>query len=191
MGERALSPGQRMAVDLGPLLVFFVVNYAWGILPATAALVAATVAAIAAAWAVERTVAAMPAIACVFVAIFGGLTLAFDDDLFIKLKPTAVSLLFAGALATGLALRRNPARALLGRTMRLREAGWRFMAWAWIAMFLAMAGANEIARRALDTDGWVAFKSFGLPAFALLFGLALYPILRRHALPDEDAGGER
>ena len=88
MTERHLSPGQRTLIDLGPLVVFFCANYIYGIMVGTAALMFATAIVICITFFFERSIPPMPTVTCVLVMIFGGLTLYFDNEIFIKIKPT-------------------------------------------------------------------------------------------------------
>lgn len=185
---RHLTAGQRTAVDLGPLVVFFAANYLHGIMIGTAALMVATAIAIGITYSVERKVPPMPAVTCVLVMIFGGLTLYFDNEVFIKVKPTIVNLLFAAALLTGLALGRNFMKALLGRVLQLTDEGWRIMTKRWIGMFVMLAVVNEVLWRSVDTDTWVTFKAFGIPLLVLVFSLFLVPVLRQHQLEQRDGG---
>ena len=191
MTEPAATPppsgqSRRMLTDIGPLLAFFVVNYIWGLMAGTAVLVLATLAALCLAYLWERRLALMPAVGCLFVVIFGGLTLAFDDAFFIKIKPTVVNVMLAAALAIGLALRRLWLRHIMGAFIQVSETGWRYLTWAWIGFFLALAAANEMVWRHFTTDQWVTFKAFGIPIAAVAFSVALSPILRRHvAAPEE------
>ena len=187
LAERHLSAGQRTLVDLGPLVVFFAVNYCLGIMAGTVALMAATAVAIGVTYSVERSVPPMPAITCLFVMIFGGLTLLFDDELFIKIKPTVVNLLFAGALLAGLAFGRNVMKLILGRVLHLTDDGWRILTQRWIGMFVVLAVVNEVVWRNVDTDTWVSFKAFGIPILVLVFSLFLLPLIQRHQITGGDA----
>ena len=105
--NRRLSPGQRTFIDLGPLVVFFCANYIYGIMVGTASLMAATAITVIIAILVERKVPPMPLVTCLLVMVFGGLTIYFDDEMFIKVKPTIINLLFAVALLSGLILRKH------------------------------------------------------------------------------------
>ena len=113
---------------------------------------------------------------------FGALTLIFQDETFIKVKPTVVSLIIASGLIFGQVIGRNPLKAILGDQMQLQlpDHAWRQLTWLWVAMFGAIALANEIAWRSLSTDGWVTFKVFGLTGISLVFGVAIAVFLSRH-----------
>jgi len=117
----------------------------------------------------------------VAVAFFGGLTLYFNDEFFIKIKPTVISLLFALVLVVGQVSGRNILKILLAGQMNMAEEGWYKLGWLWSAMFVTSALANEIAWRSLSTDGWVAFKAFGLTGISMLFALASIPVFKKYS----------
>ena len=117
----------------------------------TGALMAATVSAVLLSWHLERKLPIMPMVTCFFVMLFGGLTLWLEDDLFIKLKPTVVNLLFATALFSSLALHRNVLKSLLGTVLSLTDAGWRILTLRWACFFVVLAVLNEVVWRT-DAD---------------------------------------
>ena len=198
MGQTA---GKRRAViEYGPLLLFFLVNFGAGrlgldkVLWATSALIVATVIALAASWQLERRIPKITLFGGIAVALFGGLTIAFDDPIFIKVKPTIISALIAAILVAGQLLGRNPLKAMLDGQMQLTDQGWRLFGWLWAVMFTVQALANEVARRLLSFDGWVSFKVFGLLGISLLFAVLSVPVIHRHALDkgqNGEAGGDR
>ncbi len=171
----------KLALDLGPLIVFFVVNSLHGIFPATAAFMAAIGASLAVSWVIFREVAPMPMITAVFVLIFGGLTLYLDNELFIKLKPTIVNLLFAAILFGGLAVRRPLLQPLLNSVIQLEARGWRLLTLRWALFFVFLALVNEIVWRNFSTDFWVSFKLFGIMPMTAIFGMAQVGLLKRYA----------
>lgn len=177
----------RWLMEYGPLLAFFFTNFGAGrfgvekpIIVATSVLVILTAVAIVAAWVLERRVPMMTLFAGVAVGFFGGLTIWFDDEFFIKIKPTVISGLFAVVLAGGQLAGRSPIRAMLGGQFKMQDEGWQRLTWIWTAMFATSAIANEIAWRSLSTDGWVSFKLFGLTGISLVFGLMSVPIMTRY-----------
>ncbi|CAI8197736.1 MAG: putative intracellular septation protein A [SAR116 cluster bacterium] len=177
--------GRKLLLDLGPLVVFFATNYITGdFMLAVGLLVAATVVALAAGWMLERRISMMALSGCVAVAFFGGLSLYFDNELFIKIKPTVLTILLAAVIAGGRLLGRNPLGLLMGTQLRMRDAGWRALSWLWVAMFLTTALANEIAWRSLSTDDWVTFKVFGITAISLLFAVLSVPVMTKHQIED-------
>jgi intracellular septation protein len=168
-------------LEYGPLLLFFITNYFKGIMWGTAVLVLATIVALAYSWLKYRKIPMMALVGGVAVAFFGGLTLYFNDEFFIKIKPTVISLLFALVLVTGQLTGRNMLKLLLGGQMNMAEAGWYRLGWLWSAMFVTSAIANEIAWRSLSTDGWVAFKAFGLTGISVLFAVASIPVFTKYS----------
>ena len=177
--------GRKLLLDLGPLVVFFATNYITGdFMLAVGLLVAATVVALAAGWMLERRISMMALFGCVAVAFFGGLSLYFHNELFIKIKPTVLTILLAAVIAGGRLLGRNPLGLLMGTQLCMRDAGWRALSWLWVAMFLTTALANEIAWRSLSTDDWVTFKVFGITAISLLFAVLSVPVMTKHQIED-------
>jgi len=181
------SHGLKMAIEYGPLILFFVVNSFYGIYTGTAVLVAATVLSLSISWVKTRTIPKILAFGCAAVVFFGALTLIFQDETFIKIKPTVVSLIIAAGLILGMMIGRNPLKAILGDQMQMHlpEAAWRRLTWLWVVMFVTIALANEIAWRVLSTDGWVTFKVFGLTGISLVFGVAIAVFLSRHQSSSE------
>lgn len=179
----------KLLLEAGPLLVFFVANTQYGILTGTAAFVVATVIALALSWAIAKSVPTLPLVSGVFVLVFGGLTVALEDDLFIKLKPTLVNVLFAGALAFGLATGRNFLKLVFGHAFTLDDDGWRKLTIRWAVFFLVLAVLNEIVWRGFDTDTWVSFKVFGILPLTLLFSLSQLPLLMKHQQEEEKQEG--
>ena len=173
--------GRKMLFDFGPLLLFFGTNYLYSdLMLSVKVLVAATLVSLALSWHMERRVSLMAAIGCAALVFFAGLTLYFDNELFIKIKPTVVTLLLAALIAGGRLLGRNPLAAIIGKQIDLTPQGWRAISWLWVAMFATSAVANELAWRMLSTDDWITFKVFGLTGISLLFFIVSVPILQKH-----------
>ncbi|MBM4299645.1 MAG: septation protein A [Deltaproteobacteria bacterium] len=169
----------KILIDFGPLLAFFVAYMLHGIMAATAAVMAAGLAALAIGWIVDKRLAPMPLVTTLLLLVFGGLTLWLADDTFIKMKPTIINLLFAGILFGGLVFDRILLRHVLGTAFDLTDEGWRVLTLRWTGFFLALAILNEIVWRTQSTDLWVKFKVFGLIGLTILFSLAQMPIIRR------------
>ena len=184
--EAPTSNGRRMLLDFGPLLLFFGANYLYSdLMFSVKVLVAATIVSLAASWVLERRIPMMAAFGCAALVFFAGLTFYFDNELFIKIKPTILTLMFAAAIAGGRAMGRNPLAAIMGSQVKLTNDGWRIMSWLWVAMFACSALANEIAWRSLSTDSWVTFKVFGLTGISLGFVLLSLPIIHKHQINDQ------
>lgn len=184
---RKVSPGLKFALELGPLLLFFFANWKFGILPATAALMAGVVIALIASWSLTRHLPVMPVITAVFVLIFGGLTLALNDAMFIKLKPTIVNAIFGAALLGALAFGKALLPVALDSVLQLDEEGWRKLTFRWGLFFFFLAALNEVVWRTQSENFWVNFKVFGTMPLTALFALAQTPLILRHQLTQEEA----
>ena len=183
--QNAERPGRKLLLDLGPLAVFFAVNYATDdFMLAVKVLVGTTVVTLAAGWLLERRVSMMALVGCIAVAFFGGLSVYFENDMFIKIKPTVLTVLLAAVIAGGRLIGRNPLGAIMGTQLRMSDAGWRAISWLWVAMFLTTALANEIAWRTMSTNDWVTFKVFGITAISLVFTVISLPIMMRHQIDE-------
>jgi intracellular septation protein len=170
----------KLAIELGPLLIFFGANATAGIYVATATFMVATlIALVVARWRYHKF-PVMLLVSGTVVLVFGGLTLYLRDETFIKLKPTIVYLIFAALLGAGLLLRKPVLELLLGPVFSLTEQGWRKLTLRWAAFFIVMAAVNEIVWRNLSTDMWVSFKAFGFLPLTFLFALAQMPLMQRY-----------
>ena len=184
--RRKQNPVLKLCVEMGPTVVFFVVNYAYGIFPATAALMAAVVAALIASWTLTRHVPVMPLVTAVVVLVFGALTLFLHDETFIKLKPTIINSLFGAALLGGLAVGKPLLPIALDSVMRLTEEGWRKLTFRWGLFFFFLAALNEVVWRTQTTDFWVSFKLFGTMPITILFALSQTPLILKHEIKAEE-----
>ena len=171
----------RLALDLGPLILFFAANALYGIFVATAFFMVTIVAALIASRLLTGKFAKMPLVTAVFVIVFGGLTLYLQDETFIKIKPTVIYFLFAGILLGGLALNRIFLETVLGEVFQLNIAGWRKLTYRWAGFFIFLALTNEVVWRSVSTDAWVSFKVFGLVPLTLIFAAMQTGLLQKHA----------
>ncbi len=179
----------KPAIDIGPVLVFFVAYYGFGdLMPATGLFIGATLIALALGWKLEGRLALMPIVSAVVVVVFGGLTLVLDDPRFIKLKPTIVYGLFAAVLFAGLLLRRPLLAPLFGTVWQLDEEGWWQLTLRFALFFVAMAALNEAIWRNFSTDLWVNFKLFGFIPLTFVFIAFQAPLLKRHGVAVEADG---
>lgn len=181
------NPLLKLALEVGPLALFFFANAKLGIFWATAAFMVAITVSVIATWLLERRVPKLPLVTGVFVLIFGGLTLILQDELFIKLKPTIVNSLFAVILLGGLAFGRSFLKSMLGTMFQMTDKGWRILTVRWALFFVALAIANEIVWRNYSTDAWVSFKVFAIMPATIIFSISQLPTMNRHHLPDEAA----
>ena len=183
--HRRLSANARLAVDFGPLLVFFVANAKANIYVATGAFMAAMVVAIAVSWTVERKVALLPIVTLAIVLVFGGLTLWLHDETFIKIKVTVIEALIGAALLVGLAFKKFFAKSLLGAALAIDDAGWRKFTLRFALFSFALAAANEGVWRNVSTDHWVWFKVGGVPIATIAFMLSQSKLFQQHALASD------
>ena len=176
----------RFVLDLGPLLVFFAAFRLFGIFIATSCFMAAVLLALCVGYLRERRFSPMPLITAALVLVFGALTLYLRNDIFIKMKPTALYALFSLLLAGGLACNRLLIKYVFSQAFELDDAGWRVLTWRWTGFFLALAVLNEVVWRNFPTSVWVSFKVWAIIPIIFLFALAQTPLIFRHQIKVDD-----
>src|SRR5690242_7197391 len=176
-----VNPFLKLTLELGPLILFFVANSRWGIFIATGVFMVAVVAALAASYRLLHRVPIMTVVSAVVVIVFGGLTLVLQNDVFIKVKPTIIYVLFCAVLFGGLAMGKPLLAMVFDSVFDLTPEGWRKLTWRWALFFLVLAALNEIVWRTQTTDAWVSFKVFGVVPLTFLFMASQYPLLTRYA----------
>ncbi len=172
----------KLALDLGPLVLFFVANARYGIFTATAAFMVAILAALFVSYAMTRRLPIMPVVTAIVVVVFGGLTLILHDATFIKVKPTIIYGLFGAVLIGGLVFNKPLLGVVFDSLFHLSDEGWRKLTLRWAIFFFALAVLNEIVWRSVSTDAWVSFKAFGVLPLTLLFGALQVPLLKRYTV---------
>ncbi len=178
--RKRLHPLLKLVLEMGPLVLFFIANQRAGIFFATGLFVAATLTSLAICYMLVGKLPTMPLVSGVVIVVFGGLTLALQDELFIKLKPTIVNTLFGLILLGGLYFRKPLLALVLDSMFDLTEEGWRKLTFRWAMFFFVLALLNEIVWRTQTTDVWVSFKVFGIMPLTIAFALAQTPLLMRH-----------
>lgn len=187
----------KMALELGPLVVFFIVNtkgediltafpalsqwFTQPIIFATAVFMAAMVVSLLLSWLLLRRIAVMPLVTGVVVLIFGGLTLYFQDATFIKMKPTIVNTLFGVTLLGGLVFGQSLLKYVFGEVYRLEPKGWTILTLRWGLFFILLAVLNEVVWRTQSTDFWVAFKVWATMPLTIIFAALQLPVLTKYA----------
>ena len=188
--RKALNPTLKFALELGPLALFFIAYGRLGIFAATGVLMASVLVALGVSYAMLKRIPIMPLVTAVIVVIFGSLTLIFHDETLIKIKPTALYILFGAALFVGLWLKKPLLKILFDGALHVTEEGWRKLTWRWAFFFFGLAVLNEIVWRTQTTDLWVKFKTFGFLPLTLLFALAQAPLIVKYETKDESPGDE-
>jgi intracellular septation protein len=188
--RKALNPMLKFALELGPLALFFIVYSRVNIFAATGILMASVLVTLGVSYAMLKRFPIMPLITAVIVLIFGSLTLILHDETLIKIKPTALYILFGAALFVGLWLNKPLLKILFDGAIHVTDEGWRKLTWRWAFFFLALAVLNEIVWRTQTTDLWVKFKTFGFLPLTLLFALSQAPLIMKYEAKDEGTGDE-
>ncbi|MER2535526.1 MAG: septation protein A [Rhizobiaceae bacterium] len=198
--KKEINPLLKLALELGPLMVFFFANTRgeWlaqklpalaelggPIFIATGLFMGATALSLAVSWMLTRSLPIMPLVSGIVVLVFGGLTLWLQDDLFIKMKPTIVNTLFGAVLVGGLFFGKSLLGYVFDSAFRLDAEGWRKLTLRWGLFFFFLAAVNEIVWRNFSTDAWVAFKVWGIMPITLLFTFSQMPLIMRHTLDDK------
>lgn len=195
--RKEVTPLLKLALELGPLMVFFFANARgeWlierfpvlstigePIFIATALFMAATAVALITSWIMTRSLPIMPLISGIVVLIFGALTLYLHNETFIKMKPTIVNALFGVILLGGLYFGKSLLGYVFDSAFKLDAEGWRKLTMRWGVFFLFLAVLNEVVWRSFSTDFWVAFKVWGTMPITLLFTFAQMPLVMKHSL---------
>ena len=186
--KRDVGAAMRIALDVGPLILFFIANARFGIFDATRIFMVAIVVAMAVSYALVRRVSVIQLFSAFMVIVMGGLTLYLHDESFIKLKPTIYYAFVAALLGYGLATGKPVLHSVLGSAYPgLEPEGWRKLTRNWAIFFVAMAVANEAVWRSSTTQFWISYKLWGALPATMLFALANVPMLLRHGLAKENA----
>jgi intracellular septation protein len=177
---------RKLALDMGPLFIFFIAFEFAGIFFATGIFMIAALTSVALGWHFEKKLSPIPVLTAILVLIAGGLTLYLRNDVFIKMKPTGLYVIFGLTLLGGLRFNRLFIKYVFGEAFDLTEKGWRGLTLRWGLFFLALAAINEAVWRNTSTATWVSFKVWGITGLIFLFALAQTPFLLKH-----DAGPEQ
>jgi len=176
---------RRLALDLGPLILFFAAFQYAGIFAATGIFMVAVLTSLALGWHLEKKLSPIPLVTAILVIIFGGLTLYLHNDIFIKVKLTVLYVIFGTTLLVGLRFNRIFIKYVFAEAFDLTEKGWRGLTWRWGVFFLSLAALNEAVWRNTSTATWVSFKVWGIMSLIFLFALAQTPFLLKHHVNPE------
>lgn len=200
-GGRKVHPGVKLALELGPVVLFFVgfmklrdqtfelfgSNYS-GFLLMTAAFIPLMLLTTGILWWLTGKLSKMQIATVVLVVVFGGLSVWFKDERFFKMKPTMIYLLFGGLLGFGLLRGQSYLRLVMEEALPLQPEGWMILTRRLCAFFFALAIANEVIWRSFSTEVWVNFKTFGLTAALFLFFMTQSAVLNRYGIEEDKKG---
>ena len=194
MAEKKISPILKLALELGPVVLFFVMfgrlkdqtftfggaEYS-GFIVTTAAFILLIVATSALLWALTGKLSRMQMMTLVLVVVMGGLSVWLNDERFIKMKPTLLYAIFAAVLGFGLLRGQSYLSAVLDEALPLREEGWLILTKRLTLFFVALALANELVWRTMSDAAWVNFKTFGLTFALFAFFLSQGKLLEKYS----------
>lgn len=195
MNRRDLNPVLKLALELGPVGVYFAAYQFFqdrpvslggaeygAVVVATAVFVPVMLAALGVTYALTRHLPRMAVFTAIVVVVFGGLTVWLNDDTFTKMRPTVVYGLFALVLGVGLWVqRRSYIQYLMGTMMPLTDTGWMIFTRNWVVFFIFMSVFNEFVWRMLGEAAWVWLDTFGQMILTFVFVIAQIPLLQKHS----------
>ena len=174
----------KLIIDIGPLAVFFIFYSRGDLKSAIIPFIIATIIAVLFSYIMEKKIPIMPTVGAFIILIFGGLTIYFDNEVFFKMKPTIINLLFAIVLYGGVIVKKPLLKFLLGAAIKLEDEGWKILTQRWISFFIALAILNEIVWRTQSTDIWVNFKVFGILPITFIFTMTQFPLIKKYQIED-------
>jgi len=174
----------KLLIDIGPLAIFFIFYNRSGLQASILPFMLATVIAVLISYILEKKIPIMPTVGAAIVLLFGGLTIYFDNEVFFKMKPTIINLLFAIILYGGILINKPLLKYLLGAALKLEEIGWKILTQRWIGFFVALAILNEFVWRTQSTDVWVNFKVFGILPITFIFTMTQFPLIKKYQIED-------
>lgn len=199
MSQRKINGALKTALELGPVLAFFVA-YIWlkdrtflfagteyqGFIVVTAGFIPVFLISIGVLWALTGHLSKMQAMTAILITVFGGLSIWFNDPRFFKMKPTIIYLLFGGILGVGLLQGKSYLQVVMDTMLPLTHAGWMLLTRRLMLFFFGLALLNEIIWRSQSEATWVYFKTFGLTAAIFLFFITQSKLFRDHGSDPKD-----
>ena len=174
----------KLFIDIGPLAIFFIFYTRGDLQSAILPFMVATVIAVLFSYILEKKIPIMPTVGAAIILVFGGLTIYFDNEVFFKMKPTIINILFAIILYAGQITKKPLLKYLLGGTIKLQDEGWRMLTNRWIGFFIALAILNEIIWRTQSTDLWVNFKVFGILPITCIFTMTQFSLIKKYQIEE-------
>ena len=175
----------KFFTDFGPLLIFFIFYYQSGLdlRVAIPPFIIATLLSVAIIYLLEKKVPFIPLTSGIVITLFGGLTLYFDNPIFIYMKPTVVNIVFALVLIFGKFFSKEPLlKKLFNNSFKLLDEGWKKFGDRWILFFLFLAILNELVWRTQSEEFWVNFKVWGLMPISFIFAAFQVPLLKKYKI---------
>ena len=172
----------KTIVDLVPLIGFFIAYKFQGIIYATIILIILSIITMGILYYNERKIAMVPLMSVIIISLFGGLTIIFDDAIFIKLKPTIINILFAIALIIGNLKDKPLLKMFFNGAIEMENSKWKILSLRYAIFFLILAILNEFIWRNFPEEFWVNFKVFGLLAISTIFIFTQMPFIMKHQL---------
>ena len=175
----------KFVTDIGPLVIFFLFYYNndKNLKIAIPPLIVATIISILIVWILEKKIPMVPLLSGILITLFGGLTIYFDNPVFLYMKPTIINVLFALALLFGKFFTQEPVlKKILGKSMSLNDEGWRILNNRWMYFFFSLALLNEIVWRTQSEEFWVNFKVWGLLPITFIFTAFQIGLINKHKL---------
>ena len=181
------KPLLKFITDFGPLLVFFFFYYNndKSLIIAIPPFIVATLISLALVWMLEKKIPMVPLISGILITFFGGLTIYFDNPVFIYIKPTIINILFGLALLFGKYFTNEPIlKKILGKSIILADEGWNILTKRWIIFFFSLALLNEIVWRTQSEEFWVNFKVWGLLPITFVFTAFQVSLITKYKLDE-------
>ena len=175
----------KFITDFGPLLVFFSFYYKneKDLTVAIPPFIVATLIALLVVWVLEKKIPMVPLLGGIFITLFGGLTIYFDNPIFIYIKPTIINILFALALFLGKFFTKEPIlKKIIGKSLPLSDIGWELLNKRWMFFFLGLAVLNECVWRTQSEEFWVNFKVWGMLPITVIFTGFQIPLINKHKI---------
>jgi len=174
----------KILIDIGPLAIFFIFYTRGNLQSAILPFMIATIIAVLISYIIEKKIPIMPTVGAAIILIFGGLTIYFDNEIFFKMKPTIINIIFACILYGGEIFKKPLLKILLGGTLKLQNEGWSILTKRWVGFFIALAILNEIVWRSQTTDLWVNFKVFGILPITFIFTMTQFSLIKKYQIED-------
>jgi len=171
----------KFFLDLGPLIIFYLIYKKYGISYAILPLIVATIISVFIVYRIDKKIPTIPILGAVIVTIFGGLTLFFDNKVFFYMKPTIVNLIFAVILLYGEIILKKPLlKNLFEGSIKMTDEGWNILNRRWLYFFIFLALLNEIIWRTQSEEFWVQFKVFGLIPITVIFTIMQVSLIQKY-----------